>query len=230
MSALLLVLASAAPFAAWAETPPTPVDSPADAPLAGLQGQVEAIVAAIQEKYSDVSVIRADFVQVSKSALYGNSDEQTGTLVLQRPRKMRWQFTATGKQFVTDGDTMWIYNPEEKQVLRIRDFSAQASTADELLQSLHKVGELFDVRLLSKSEAGYELALAPRSEAAKAQVKSVRLRLSSSHDLRELEIVDAYDTVTELRFSNVRLGGEVEEATFDFTPPEGVEVIDSSAG
>ena len=218
MSALLLFLTCVAPSTtAWAEAPPS----------ASMQDRVATVVAGIQKKYETIDVIRADFVQVTKSELYGD-EEQKGSLVLQRPRKMRWSF-AVGKQFVTDGDTMWIYNPEEKQVLRFRDFSAQSSTADQLLQSLHKVGDLFEIELL-EAASGHKLALTPKEESAKAQVKQVVLSLDANYVLQHLVIVDAFDSVTELTFSNVKLGGSVDQATFRFTIPDGVEIIDSGAG
>lgn len=226
MSALLLFLTCLVPSTARAEAPPSaPMSGAADAALAA---EVQTVVAGVQSKYADVEVIRADFVQLSKSALYGD-EEQKGNLVLQRPRKMRWQF-AVGKQFVTDGDTMWIYNPQDKQVLRFRDFSATSSTADQLLQSLHKVGELFDIQLLPTAvPGGHRLALTPKEEAARAQVKHVELQLDGDYMLKMLVITDAFDSITELTFNNVKLGGTVEAGTFRFVVPDGVEVIDSGA-
>ena len=218
MSGLLLCLAFATPSISWADAPPS----------VQLDDQVAAVVRAVQDRYAGVDVLRATFVQVTRSSLYGD-EEQRGSVVLQRPRKMRWAFEGSGTQFVTDGSTMWIYNPADKQVLRYRDFSAQASTADQLLQSLHKLGELFEVELLDATE-GYKLALKPRDEAAKAQVKAVQLGLDADYSLKSLVITDAFEMVTELTFDNVKLGGTVDAATFQFEIPQGVEVIDSNAG
>lgn len=218
MSSLLLCLAFAAPSTARAEAPPA----------VQMDDQVAEVVSAVQRRYTGVDVIQAEFVQVSRSDLYGD-EEQRGSLVLQRPRKMRWSFHGSGKQFVTDGSTMWIYNPQDKQVMRFRDFSAQASAADQLLQSLDKVGDLFDVQLL-ESSSGHKLSLTPRDEATKAQVKKVVLGLDAEFTLQSLVITDAFANVTNLTFSGVKLGGTVEDSTFQFDIPAGVEVIDSNAG
>lgn len=217
MSSLLLCLAFATPFTARAEAPPS----------VQLDDKVAAVVQAVQRRYADVDVIQADFVQVTRSDLYGD-EEQRGSLALQRPRKMRWRFSS-GKQFVTDGSTMWIYNPQDKQVMRFKDFSAQASAADQLLQSLDKVGELFEVQLLDAT-SGHRLSLVPKDESIKAQVKAVELGLADDYTLKSLVITDAFDNVTKLSFSNVRLGGTIEASTFQFAIPAGVEVIDSNAG
>ena len=220
MSSMLLLFAIATPQFAYAETPPTAV----------LGEQVANVVDAVQTKYADVDVLQASFVQVSQSDLYGR-EEQRGSVVLQRPSKMRWRFSESGKQFVTDGDTLWVYNPDDKQVLRFRDFAASASTVDSLLQSLHKVGELFEIEILDPGGAdGYRLALVPRDEAAQAQVKRVELRLDASMVLKGVTITDAFDSVTELSFADVKLGGTVADDTFRFQIPDGVEVIDANAG
>lgn len=218
MSSLLLCVTLAAPSTALAEAPPTAVQ---------MDSEVASVVSAVQHRYADVNVIRAEFVQVSR--LLGEVEEQRGTVVLQRPRKMRWSFTSSGQQFVTDGDTMWIYNPEQKQVMRFKDFGGQSSAADQLLQSLGKVGELFDVKML-EAKSGYKLSLTPRDDSLKGKVKALTLGLDSEYTLTSLVITDAFDYVTDLTFSNVKLGGDVDAGTFRFDIPAGVEVIDSNAG
>ncbi|HHO53355.1 MAG TPA: outer membrane lipoprotein carrier protein LolA [Deltaproteobacteria bacterium] len=219
MSAALLVLTAVPVGVAWGAEP---------APAVALGHDVAEIVDRVQQRYADVEVLQASFVQVTKSPYYGE-EEQRGTVVMQRPSKMRWLFDDSGKQFVTDGDTMWIYTPAAKQVLRFRDFSAQSSTANSLLQSLHKVGDLFEVELLaSEIEGGHTLSMVPKDAIAKTQVKSLVLSLDSALLMQELVITDPSDSVTDMTFSGVKLGGEVPEDTFRFEIPEGVEVIDTN--
>ncbi|MBX2800306.1 MAG: outer membrane lipoprotein carrier protein LolA [Myxococcales bacterium] len=213
-----LLLALATGFAPDAQAADTPHSLDAD---------TAKVVASVQKKYATVEVLRANFVQVAVSDLYGR-EEQRGTLVLQRPGKMRWTFAGSGREFVTDGETMWIHNPEAKQVLRFQDFSAQASTVDSLLQSLHKVGELFEVASLPAEGSGARLSLVPKEESAKAQVKALELQLDAELVLRKLVITDAFGAVTDLSFTDVTLGGEIGADTFRFQIPPGVEVIDAN--
>lgn len=211
---ILAALLAGAP--AHAEAPATPASAQTDA---------TALVKRIQDRYRDVDTLQASFVQVTKSQLYGD-EEQKGTVVLQRPSRMRWRFEGDGKQFVTDGTTMWIYNPADKQVIRYDDFGAQASAADSLLQSLHKVGELFEVKVLA-AQAGHRLELVPKQEDAKTSVKNVVLQLDPELVVQQVVITDPFDSVTELSFSDVVLGAKVADDTFRFEVPEGVEVIDA---
>ncbi len=219
MSAALLILSTFSVQTAWAEAPQTP---PA------LASEVSVVVDKVQDRYADVEVLEASFVQLTRSPYYGAA-QQRGTVVMQRPSKMRWSFADSGKQFVTDGDTMWIYTPEAKQVLRFRDFSAQSSTANSLLQSLHKVGDLFDVQLLpSDLPGGHSLSMIPKDATAKTQVKSLVLHLDKTLLMNQLVITDPSDSVTHMTFSEVKLGGTVDSSTFSFEIPDGVEVIDTN--
>lgn len=208
---------------AWSQTPtPAPVSAPA-ASEGAAAGDTEAILGRIQKKYAPVEVVQAAFAQTSTSPLYGAA-EQSGTLTVQRPKKMRWDFTGDGKQFISNGKMMWVYSKADKQVIRYTDFGSQSASADAILQSLDKLGELFEVTVLDGE--GVRLGLVPKDEASAAQVKRITLQLSDALDLQQVEVLDAYEGVTTLRFESVKLGGTVPASTFEFQVPDGVEVVD----
>lgn len=214
---LTLLLLVAAP--AWATDP---------APAPGPAASVDALVKAVEARYAGVEVLRAGFVQTTKSPLYGD-EKQSGTLVLERPTRMRWEFEGDGKLFVADGTTMWIFNPADKQVIRFTDYAAQASGAESVLQALDKVGQRFDVTVVSSdATAGSVLSLQPKAGET-PQFKKLLLTLDASLVLRKVEITDPFDTVTLIEFSDVKLGGEVPPETFLFRVPDGVEVIDAGS-
>jgi outer membrane lipoprotein carrier protein len=217
-SLTFLTFLALAPVTAFAEAPEAPA---APSPVE----DVSVVLGKIQGKYKDVDLVRATFQQSSTSALYGGA-EQTGTLTVQRPRKMRWDFDGDGKQFVSNGKTMWVYSANDKQVVRYTDFGSQAASTDAILQSLDKLGELFDVTRLQGE--GVVLGLVPKDSAGAAQVKRIELALSDGLDLRRVQVTDAYDGVTTLTFNKVELGGTVPASTFEFQVPDGVEVVDVS--
>lgn len=199
---------------------------PAAAPAA--TASVDALVRSVEAKYAGVEVLRAGFVQTTRSALYGD-EKQRGTLVLERPSKMRWEFEGDGKLFVADGTTMWIFNAADKQVIRFTDYAAQASGAESVLQALDKVSQRFDVTLVSSDPvAGSVLSLQPKAGEA-PQFKKLLLVLDAALVLRKVEITDPFDTVTEIEFSDVKLGGDLPADTFLFRVPDGVEVIDAGS-
>jgi outer membrane lipoprotein carrier protein len=217
MQSVFLVLCLALSGAAAADLPTTPAAAQA--------GDAKAIVQAVEAKYAGVETLSADFVQTTRSEVFGD-EKQKGRLFVKRPSKMRWEFTESGKQFVTDGRTMWVYSKEDNQAIRFDDVSNQADAAQSLLQSLDKLDELFLVQTAPAASAeSHALDLRPRTE---GQVKRIRLVLDKQYLLQHVTITDAFDGVTELEFSAVNLGADAPDALFDFKVPEGAQVITGS--
>lgn len=190
--------------------------------LAGAAEPAE-VIERVEKRYADVESITGTFTQTTVSEAYGSSTTQ-GSMALQRPAKMRWQFS-DGKQYVTDGSTMWIQNPAEKQVLKMTDIGNAASSADQLLQSLDKVSEIFTVEVLEDTATRKRLKLTPKG--TNEAVKLIELALDGDLVLDEVTIVDAFDQRTSLDFEGVKLGAPLEAGTFQFTVPEGYEVLDN---
>ena len=190
---------------------------------------VEELVAAVESTYGDVQSLRADFVQVVRSA--GGEQKTKGRVVLKRPRLMKWDSTKEpgGTLFVSDGEKMWIYSPTDKQVLVYNDLSqAGGGLALDLLDSLEKLDEEFQVEIASdasKKKNAFVVKLLPKKD--DAQFKEIRLVLSKKkYELQQVTIVDHFGSETEFTFSQVKLNPDIPDEEFSFTPPDGVETID----
>jgi outer membrane lipoprotein carrier protein len=184
------------------------------------------IVKAVEAKYSTVDAIQANFQQTTHNATFGD-DVQSGEVTFKRPRKMFWNFTSGAKkQFVTDGTTMWVYTAEDNTVIRYDDLgsSAGSTTAESLLQSLDKLDTLFDIVILPAT-TGHALELTPKTA---GQIKKVHLELDNDYVVQKVAITDAFDNVTEIAFTGVKLNPTVADTMFTFQVPAGAEVI--SAG
>lgn len=217
MQSLVLLACLAFSGAAAADLPTVPS-------VAAPSAETAAIIQAVETKYAAVDTLAADFVQTTHSEVFGD-EKQKGKLLIKRPSKMRWEFPDAGKQFVTDGRTMWVYTKEDNQAIRFDDVSAQADAAQSLLQSLDKLDDLFDVQPAQGAAGLHTFELKPKTD---GQVKRIRLVLDGELVLKHVTITDAFDAVTELEFSQVDLSAVAPDAVFDFKVPEGAEVI--SAG
>jgi chaperone LolA len=207
-------------LAALAAQAAKPTPSTSAAPAAPATADV---VRAVETKYRDVDSLRARFVQVVHSDIYGD-ERQTGTMVLSRPDRLRWSFDESHKLFVSDGTALWIYTPADKQAMKMPSPKSQGASAD-LLLSLDKLTERFVVSVVQTSElAGHVLSLAPKG--SDELFKELRLTLDPKLVVTNLRVVDPMGTVTDLQFSDVVLSGEpVPDSEFKFTPPPGVDVV-----
>lgn len=225
---LLGSLVALTPLTTAAATEPVGAAAAADA---GEPATVTDLVKAVEDAYKDVQTLRADFVQVTRSSSMGEGEKQRGRVQLARPRKMRWDFTQPeSKLFVTNGTTIWVYTPADKQVFVSDDLGGSDGGMDSLLSNLENLDQFFDVSIVDRQGGAdhhsYVLKLSPKG--GQAQFKSLRIELSRKrYDLEKLVIVDAFDNETELTFTNLKVNPALSEGDFSFTVPAGIQVVRS---
>ncbi len=188
---------------------------------------LDELIQAVEATYQDVQSLGADFVQTTRSAAMGEGDTQKGTVLLARPKKMRWEFTGPdARLFVTDGSQMWMYSPADKQAHVYEDLSSGGGGMESLLTNLDQLDELFEIELLDGAGTRQSVALKLVPKDAEANFKNLRLVISKKkYLLEQVTIVDAFDNETELSFSQVKLNVAPSDDRFIFVPGDDVEVI-----
>ena len=184
-------------------------------------------LAAVQKRYDAVKDLRASFVQNSYSAALDKETETRGTVVVQRPGKMRWEYAQPdGHVIVLDGSAIRIWNPGEKQLqVAALAKSGVSPTALSFLMGQGSLSESFTASPLS--EAGRTdrgLLLKPKGDAG---FESLALWLEpKSLQLRESVVVDLFGNRTRVRFDGISENAGVPASSFDLPTPPGAEVID----
>ena len=173
--------------------------------------------------FTEVKSLRADFVQTLLDADGKSLQESTGSLMLQRPGKFRWDYHSPYEQVIVgDGRKIWTYDSELAQVTVRDQDQTLGSTPAMLLAGVRPLEDSFAVRNLGARDALTWLELKPRAKTA--DFTDVRLGFGPDN-LQQLELVDAFGQTTRIRFSHIRRNPELAPALFTFTPPAGVDVI-----
>lgn len=194
---------------------------------ADADGDAAKTLDAVQKRYDAVQDLRASFKQTSFSAALGKETEASGTVVVKRPGKMRWEYAQPdGRVIVLDGSTIRIWNPADKQ-LQIAPLSAQnvSPTALGFLMGQAVLRDSFTAKPLSepgRSERGLELR--PKSDSG---FQSLALWLDpKTLQLRESVVVDLFGNRTRVRFEQIAENRGVDPSAFQLEAPPGAEVID----
>jgi len=197
-------------------------------PLAFAGADADKIVQGVEAAYKDVKTLRADFVQVTRSKAMGDETRQRGRVLLKRPQMMRWTFTQpSGTEFVTDGETMWVWSAAENQVIISKGMSSGGQGMSQLLDDLNRLTELFDVEVLeSKGKGGSVLlGLKPKGDAA---FQSLELRLAKKgYSVQAVTVIDAFGNEVSLTFSSVKNNADIADSKFRFEVPQGTQVLNS---
>lgn len=211
---ILVVAAVLGAAAAWSR-----------APEEGTAG----VVAGLQRWLDGTSTLTARFRQTLVSGALGTSTSEHGRLYLDRPGKLRWDYTEPDPKIaLLLGDRTFLYLEDDRQYIRGRLGPDQA-LFPRLLAGREKVADFFEARLTATPRSGghgsYQLRLTPRD--ATSGVTAVTLTLSSpDFAVSAAEVLDAAGNriVTTLR--DVVRNRPLPEGIFGFEPPPGTEIVD----
>ncbi len=182
-------------------------------------------LAKLQQRYESTKTMEADFRQTVESPTLASPLLTGGTVAFAKPNRMRWDYDPPDKQtIVGDGQTLWLYQPDMKQVIKTPLGEAfQASTPLTFLAGLGRVERDFDATLEKETPDAWQLRLVPKQDAA---LGTLRLTVRKSDaSIAEARITDSVGTTTKIAFSNEKRNGRIDAAKFVFTPPPGVDVV-----
>jgi len=178
--------------------------------------------------FSQVRTLRADFIQYRTDQGGRVVQESKGTLLLQKPGKVRLEYNSPYKQlYVADGEKIWSYDPDLEQAIVKQMDSTIGDTPILLLSGQTDLSKSFKIREMEEGKDRQSLdwvELTPkRQEAAFVSVRIAFTR--KNRELRIMELEDALGYSTFMEFHNVERNITPVYGAFKFTPPEGVDVI-----
>ena len=146
-----------------------------------------------------------------------------------RPGKMRWEYETPEEQLlVTDGETVWLYDPllenvTVQQLSRITEVTA--------LDFLLGVGDLtrdFLPRNLSsellKTSGGLVVELEPKEKLA--NLEFIQLEVDpENHHLKTLLLMDRQGNYRTILLKEIKYNLDLDPQLFHFEIPDGMEVL-----
>jgi outer membrane lipoprotein carrier protein len=190
------------------------------------------IIDGMQAKYGSMTSMAADFRQhyVDQS---GRSLIESGHVIIKRPNKMRWDYQQPEKKlFVSDGQKLYFYVPEDKQVTvsSVKEGTDPRTPFMFLLRRSNLRKDFESITLSNESPifAGdVVLSMIPRR--APADFKKLTVEVNpQTNQIRRMTNVDAAGTTQTFTFDNIKENYAASESDFKFTPPPGVQVIKGS--
>ena len=196
----------------------------------GEQGSdLSGLIDGLQNKYSRMRGIAADFVQIYRGN-DGRTLRETGHLLLKRPSKARWDYLEPDRKlFVSDGKNVVFYVFGEKHATK----SAIKESVDPQIPFLFLLGrgnlrrDFTRIELLASErpvEAGnVVLKLLPKR--APEEFKQLIAEVSpASYEIRRLVIFERSGARMDFLLSNVQENFVALDTQFQFAPPPGVSI------
>jgi len=204
--------------------------APATREASGATLSLNQVVDGVDARYRVLRTLRAGFTQTYTWS--GAPRVESGSASFARGGLMRWTYTdPKDKLVVSDGKTLWLYIPDDKQVTR----SSVKSNEDPRVPfpflldrfDLHKVFSKiqFDNQAL-KAEPGNRVLRGSPRHGLREEYSEVLMEVTPQFDIRRLVVFYPDHSVMEFQFDHLERNVALSPSLFQFVPPEGSEVID----
>ncbi|MDH3257364.1 MAG: outer membrane lipoprotein chaperone LolA [Nitrospinota bacterium] len=199
-------------------------------PGSALALDATAIVDAIQKQYDTTNTFQARFIQKSYLKILDQSQRAEGSVSIEKPGKMKWDYKAPDRQILVSNDQgLWLYLPEEKQVTKMKVQSIYSSNTPALfLAGRGKLTQSFTIGKVTEESEHYVVELIPRDTVQNLS-KMVLLADKKNFQITGSRVYDNLGNKTEMLFTDIRTNPNLERKLFQFEVPKGVELIDLSS-
>lgn len=225
-------------------------------PARGAEGSLSAVIAALEapfkagaDRNTAIHDMQAEFFQESLLTSLDRMQRGRGRVAMKFSRpvadrvpltKFRWEYEEpTEQEIVSDGATMWVYLPENRQVIQSEiDFTSR-NRADDPMTFLTGLGNLSRDFLITwaspnhDAKGNYVLELRPR----RPSTLITRLLVVVDRDavaaggaggifpILSTNVIDPGGNSTLIEFSDIRVNRSLSDQQFRFILPAGVEVV-----
>lgn len=234
-----LPAAANAQQASTAAQPPAAAHAPSSAPTP------------LDRYLRNLKTLRVKFLQTVADAQGAEVGRSTGTLIVERPGKFRWdihpQSTQAGSQgaagqtgaaaqssapgggqlMVSDGRNLWYLDRDLQQVTVRPLTAALSATPAMLLSGTVDVRQHFTESVVGPREGLDWVYVEPRS--TEADFKSALFGFDRKGTLQRMILEDKLGQVVTIVFQDVEVNVPVPASELTFTPPAGADVIGTPA-
>ncbi len=183
----------------------------------------------LQQTYDQTSAVSADFRQTTTIPMSRRRRKGAGTMVIQKPGFMRWDYTSPDKQVLTsDGKIIYMYFASSQQMIVM---PAQDYLKSDITYAFFAgTGNIIrDFKVLPAENNTVEpryfaIKLIPRKNHPQVSYLTVIID-RDTFLIKRLMIVDHFDSLTDIVLTNLSLNHPKPVDYFVFSPPPDTEII-----
>jgi outer membrane lipoprotein carrier protein len=195
------------------------------ASLAAAPVNVMQLLAGVERRYNRVTTLTAQFEE-TYSAPGRARQQETGTLYLRKPGRMRWDYSQPpGKQFVTDGKFFYLYSPASQRAQRrpMKDTADLHAPLGFLLGRIDFARDFARFESRPEGENTWVKAVPERKDLAYTHIEML---VTPRSEIQVLRVYGQDRSTLEFQFHGEKVNPPLESRLFVFTPPPGVPVTE----
>jgi outer membrane lipoprotein carrier protein len=151
-----------------------------------------------------------------------------GIFQMKRPGRFRWDYVSPEKRhIIADGRDLWIVEDDLNHVTQYLQSMALKGSPATLLLSQEPLDKQFKVIELGERQGLQWLELLPLEKDSGI----VRVLVAfKGDDLTRLEVTDQFGQISRFSFFDIKRNIDLPDATFDYDPPDGWDVLKDLRG
>ncbi len=174
---------------------------------------------------ASTSSLTADFKQVTLDENEQPTQTSHGEFFLSRPGKFRWSYKKPFiQEIVSSKNKVWFYDADLEQVTIKKLDESLGSTPALLLSGDIDLEENYTLQQQGIDEDLQWIKLSPKNEESSFNYILIGL---TEGVLGGMELSDNFGQLTRIYFSNIKRNKQLDNAIFEFTAPEGVDVFEN---
>jgi outer membrane lipoprotein-sorting protein len=194
--------------------------APAQAPAP----DAAVVLRSVVDAYRGKPAFQTTFVQSYAPAGFPDATPETGTLTIQAPASLRFDYDGPeGKVYTFDGNAARQYVAADRQiVLKTLTAAEKARLPLLFLQPASEILERFAASARTGENGLVELTLTPRAE---GDLRSVSALATAAGEVKRLVVLDSEGNRTTFTFTNLAPRKKRPASDFALVPPKGTRVV-----
>lgn len=196
------------------------------ATLKGADTDISRILKGVEEHYNRSQTLEVSFIQ--RYTGQGRKMSEAGELFLRKPGKMRWQYSSpAGKLYISDGKYLYDYDPNQNRAekMAFKEVEDLRGPLAFLLGRLNFDNDFREFRSQPDRENVFITAI-PKSD--KLPYTEVKFLVSPDSVIHWLTVKGQDGSTMEFTFEGEKRNPPIPDSMFRFSPPPGVDYVDST--
>lgn len=185
----------------------------------------QTILDGLEDHYAGRS-FSAKFVQTSVLSALDISETASGRAWFSHPGKMKWQYLEPERHdIITNGNTLWIYRPDENQVM-IGDAAPffQSGAGGAFLSDISQLKKNHTATVTESTDQWVELQLDTSSD--NPDIRFIRIQVTrKDFQILKVTTVNAAGDITRFELSDIQFL-ELSDDMFEFDIPPKTHIIE----
>jgi outer membrane lipoprotein carrier protein len=179
------------------------------------QDDAETVLKNIQNKFNTIDDLSAELLQ-----LVNGEVNLKGKVYYKKENHLRFEFKNI--LLISDGETSWSYNQKDNKVV-VSDYENEGNKILSIRQIIYEYPDDCEMSTF-ESEGMTVLQLIPNEDTF--HFNSIELFINEDYLINKAVIDDPAAGSIGVHLSNYQLNKNLSDSLFEFSPPEGSEIID----